>query len=167
MGSWKSKWEEEHDFSLHDKECNSFDDKECSSLYDKENSSSNSKEFGSLYDKNVVPCVTSNVVPCVTKNNASWVFKNQSSVTHGSCRIILGFQQSNKASKISETNNAIIAIKLAEWKVHNAFFSTAFFCTRLWFQYHDYHDFQILCITHYFWQTFCVAGSALPFTFRF
>ena len=51
MGSWKSKWEGEHDFSLHDKECNSFDDKECSSLYDKENSSSNSKEFGSLYDK--------------------------------------------------------------------------------------------------------------------
>ena len=49
--------------------------------------------------KNVVPCVTSNVVPCMTKNNASGVFKNQSSVTHGSCRIILGFQQSNKASK--------------------------------------------------------------------
>ena len=49
--------------------------------------------------KNAVPCVTSNVVPCMTKNNASGVFKNQSSVTHGSCRIILGFQQSNKASK--------------------------------------------------------------------
>ena len=70
--------------------------------------------------KNVVPCVTSNVVPCMTKNNASGVFKNQSSVTHGSCRIILGFQQSNKASNFRK--QIIIAIKLAEWKVHNAFF---------------------------------------------
>ena len=159
MGSWKSKWEGEHDFSLHDKECNSFDDKECSSLYDKENSSSNSKEFGSLYDKNVVPCVT--------KNNASGVFKNQSSVTHGSCRIILGFQQSNKASKFRKQIMQLLQSSWQNGRCTMHFFSTAFFCRRLWFQYHDYHDFQILCIAHFFWQTFCVAGSALPFTFRF
>ena len=106
--------------------------------------------------KNVVPCVTSNVVPCMTKNNASGVFKNQSSVTHGSCRIILGFQQSNKASKFRKQIMQLLQSSWQNGRCTMHFFSTAFFCRRLWFQYHDYHDFQILCIAHFFWQTFCV-----------
>ena len=88
--------------------------------------------------KNVVPCVTSNVVPCMTKNNASGVFKNQSSVTHGSCRIILGFQQSNKASKFRKQ---IMQLLQSSWQNGR--------CTMHFFQlpsFADDFDFNITII---------------------
>ena len=129
--------------------------------------------------KNVVPCVTSNVVPCMTKNNASGVFKNQSSVTHGSCRIILGFQQSNKASNFRK--QIIIAIKLAEWKVHNAFFfnclllqTTLISISRLsWFSNSMYCTFflaDILCswfrFAFYFQILMSVVWATFSWTLR-
>ena len=114
--------------------------------------------------KNVVPCVTSNVVPCVTKNNASGVFKNQSSVTHGSCRIILGFQQSNKASKFRKQIMQLLQSSWQNGRCTMHFFSTAFFCRRLWFQYHDYHDFQILCVAFFLADVLC---SWFRFAFYF
>ena len=114
--------------------------------------------------KNVVPCVTSNVVPCMTKNNASGVFKNQSSVTHGSCRIILGFQQSNKASKFRKQIMQLLQSSWQNGRCTMHFFSTAFFCRRLWFQYHDYHDFQILCLALFLADILC---SWFRFAFYF
>ena len=88
--------------------------------------------------KNVVPCVTSNVVPCMTKNNSSGVFKNQSSVTHGSCRIILGFQQSNKASNFRKQ---IMQLLQSSWQNGR--------CTMHFFQlpsFADDFDFNITII---------------------
>ena len=114
--------------------------------------------------KNLVLCMTKNVVPCVTKNNASGVFKNQSSVTHGSCRIILGFQQSNKALKFRKQIMQLLQSSWQNGRCTMHFFSTAFFCRRLWFQYHDYHDFQILCVAFFLADVLC---SWFRFAFYF
>ena len=116
--------------------------------------------------KNLVLCMTKNVVPCVTKNNASGVFKNQSSVTHGSCRIILGFQQSSKASNFRKQIMQLLQSSWQNGRCIMHFFQLPSFVDDFDFNITIFMIFKFY-VLHIFWQTFCVAGSALPFTFRF